>query len=796
MKPTKLFLALAAAVLLGACANQETKAEDNRVWNDVAIGYNNTFDVIKVTNVKLLDEQTEVKVHITFPANYWIRIASNTYLQAENRQYKVKAIVPDSTKAVPELDKEFWMPASGEVDFVMTFEPLPKGVERFDLIEPNGWQVLNVRSTSLLPQGITDTYWRNPKTGDWVIGFAEKHVIYDNAVWDIVEQTEQGGGYVLTVSKGAETTNVTVGPMKRGKRHLQVGNSRRMAVTPITTNTLPDYPNRDRRQGFKDNGYRMGDSVTIVGWLKGMTQTERSRGGRSFSADIENIITGEQQGFSAQMDQLGRFTLKIPLLNSSQVFLDWGRTNLSTLLEPGETYFYLCDYTTGQKLFMGTDARLQNELLSYPHHWANERMEGEDKGEKEALEFWELTTCEREKHQNQLQETVRLHPNLSQRYVNYLTGYYLAGQGMSMMQARFAMKGWILPQAYMDYVNEEIWQKSVKPYTLYRDFSWFKRDYLDQLESTRKEKTWVDIARSIIEKGEISLTDEELNKLNCYEVRLNKLNADVKNAPTHEHIHALADSFEVDPLVIEVHELMERYTESLNKATTLVKLQESLAVIDSVGCDRNLRDLHLAFRLYVKIDNERKPLDPEVIAWMEEEIQLPAAKVAVKELNEKYLAIQRRDLANAGSLKSSDDVEGMSDGEKILRKLIEPYKGKFILLDVWGTWCGPCKAALAKSQEEYERLNPYDIVYLYLANNSSEESWKNVIKEYNVTGDNVVHYNLPAEQQTAIERFLGVNSYPTYKLIDRDGNILDVNADPRDLNALENLLKMMNGTKN
>ena len=76
---------LAVAVLLGAC-NQKSKVEDNRVWNDVAIGYNNTFDVIKVTNVKLLDEYTEVRVHITFPANYWIRIASNIYLQAGDKQ--------------------------------------------------------------------------------------------------------------------------------------------------------------------------------------------------------------------------------------------------------------------------------------------------------------------------------------------------------------------------------------------------------------------------------------------------------------------------------------------------------------------------------------------------------------------------------------------------------------------------------------------------------------------------------------------------------------------------------------
>ena len=792
---TKLFLALAVAVLLGACT-EKTKAEDNRVWNDVAIGYNNTFDVIKVTNVKLLDEQTEVKVHITFPANHWIRIASNTYLQAGDKQYKVKAIVPDSTKAVPELDKEFWMPSTGEVDFVMTFEPLPEGTERFDLIEPNGWQVLNVRSTSLLPQGITDTYWRNPKTGDWVIGFTESHVIYDNAVWDIMEQTEQGGGYVLTMSKGAETTNVTVGPMKRGKRHLQVGNSRRMAVTPITTNTLPDYPKRDRRQGFKDNGYRMGDSVTIVGWLKGMTQTERSRGGGSFRVYIQNIISGEQQSFSAQMDLLGRFTLKIPLLNSSQALLDWGRTDISTLLEPSETYFYLRDYTTGQKLFMGTDARLQNELLSYPHHWANERMEGDNRSEKEAMEFWELTTREREKHLNLLQETVQLHPNLSQRYINYLTGYYLAGQGMSMMQARFAMKGRVLPQAYMDYVNKEIWQKAVKPYTLYRDFTWFKRDYLDQLESMRKSETWLAKARHLAESGEIFLTDEEYKALDIYEVKYNKLMTDVENSASHEEQRALGDAFNANAEVKVIEELYKCFEEQIRKEMLFAELNKSLAVIDSVGCDRNLRDLHLAAKLYVRIDNYRKPLEPEVMAWMEQEIQLPAAKAAVTELNDKYLAIARRDFAYASSLKPSDDVEGMSDGEKILRKLIEPYKGKFILLDVWGTWCAPCKRAMANSQEEYARLNPYDIVYLYLANRSDEESWKNVIKEYNVTGDNVVHYNLPTEQQAAIEHFLGVNSYPTYKLIDRDGNILDVNADPRDLDALENLLKMMNGTKN
>ena len=290
------------------------------------------------------------------------------------------------------------------------------------------------------------------------------------------------------------------------------------------------------------------------------------------------------------------------------------------------------------------------------------------------------------------------------------------------------------------------------------------------------------------DRAELSLTDEQWNVLDTYEAGINKLNADYSRLQTEEEKQALVDSFNASVDIKPIREIHETFYDRIDKEVPFVSLRESLAVIDSVGCDQNLRDLHLAYMLYASIDNSRKPLDANVIAWMEQEIQLPAAKAAVKELNDVYLAVQRRELVS-NSLKSSDDVKGMSDGEKILRKLIEPYKGKLILLDIWGTWCGPCKAALKNSQEEYAHLRDYDIIYLYLANRSDEESWKNVIKEYNVTGDNVVHYNLPAEQQTAIEHFLGVNSFPTYKLIDRDGNILDVNADPRELDALANLLK-------
>ena len=149
-----------------------------------------------------------------------------------------------------------------------------------------------------------------------------------------------------------------------------------------------------------------------------------------------------------------------------------------------------------------------------------------------------------------------------------------------------------------------------------------------------------------------------------------------------------------------------------------------------------------------------------------------------------------KQFVDANSLRPSTDVEGMSDGEKILRKLIEPYLGKIIYVDIWGTWCAPCRQNLKESWRVREALKDYDIVYLFLANNSSDEAWKSIISEYNLTGPNCVHYNLPADQQSAIESYIGVNGYPTYKIIDKQGVIHPMNWQHTD--NMNNLIETIN----
>ena len=103
--------------------------------------------------------------------------------------------------------------------------------------------------------------------------------------------------------------------------------------------------------------------------------------------------------------------------------------------------------------------------------------------------------------------------------------------------------------------------------------------------------------------------------------------------------------------------------------------------------------------------------------------------------------------------------------------MIEPYKGKIIYMDLWGTWCQPCIQAIKASPMMKEAVKDYDVVYLYFALHSEEAAWKACIAELGLTKPNYVHYNLPQKQQDAVTEYLGVDGVPFYVLFDKNGNM-------------------------
>ena len=794
MKKT-LFIAL---LLLTALAGQAK--EKTVVWEQPCTEVNTKIEgffspLLEIRRVEFAKDETRVFMHIASRPENWVRISSQSYLRADGKKYALKSLDGMGT------DKETYLTDHGYVDVVFHFEPMPMNTQRFDFTEgdENGaWQLLGVEQPSTRAGKLFPSNWRNTETGDWDISFYDECAIYDCQFWNYKEKEQTGDKYTIVLENGGKEITVSVDKNKGGKRNITI-DGKTGQYDLISSITLPDYPQKDTRTDFKDTHYQT-DTVTFVGWLKDMPEGMKKEG-NEYSISVYDDIFMEHSNSKesyAKMDSLGRFVMKIPMLNSTDVYYDWDRTYIRTLFEPGETYLMLYDFKGGHKLFMGKNCRLQNETLANPIQWGFRYAREENMEKDQALAFMQGLKDDKADALHELEKVVAARPNISDRYINYLKGHYDADMFCNLMQGRYHMKNRQVPAEVMDYANQ-YWQQLPQPYTLYRELNTFWIDYIFQLVSDRfyirlghgythaDSKLYPIILRKYREAGKVKITDEELDIVERYGDGFAKYSGYMDGDEEAKKAH---EKFFASDLPKQFNAIYER--EDIGQALTeeypLFDTYRALSVLDSIGCDQDMRDIIVVNKLSVILEQIREPLTEHVMQFVEENVKMPAAKAFLKAQNEKYLAIQRRDISKSQSIKSAEDVANMSDGEQILRKLTEPYRGKIILMDIWGTWCGPCKAALKNSQEEYKSLKDYDLVYLYLANNSPDDTWKNIIKEYEVLGDNVVHYNLPKAQQSAIEHFIGVTAFPTYKLIDREGNVLDVNADPRDLFALKKLL--------
>ena len=140
----------------------------------------------------------------------------------------------------------------------------------------------------------------------------------------------------------------------------------------------------------------------------------------------------------------------------------------------------------------------------------------------------------------------------------------------------------------------------------------------------------------------------------------------------------------------------------------------------------------------------------------------------LSDLYDKYVAeYQATVTANKQGLDDSIHYLDMTEvaPEDILQTILDKHKGKTILIDIWATWCGPCKLGHEKMKPLKEELSGKDIVYIYLTSPTSDyDKWKDYIKD--ISGE---HYFLTQEQLEAIFKQLQAHGYPTYAFFAPNG---------------------------
>ena len=285
------------------------------------------------------------------------------------------------------------------------------------------------------------------------------------------------------------------------------------------------------------------------------------------------------------------------------------------------------------------------------------------------------------------------------------------------------------------------------------------------------------------------------------ELAFNKFkSAIIEGSKTEDEYQALVRS--LAPVEKEKEPLNSEYNAATIPFKAAVKDKKSLAEIDSLRniieairdkvepYNKRIAELHYDFfsnhpqsyvtAYYLRFVARRLPLDSIKLFYT----RLGPTQ---KSTSGKYIAhqIEQMGVGQPGSI-----AKGFSSKEINGQQLsLSDYKGKYVLLDFWASWCIPCRRGNPHLKELYAKYKEKGMEFIGISDDDSKpDEWKLAIAEDGIgiwkhILRGLKDVNDKAGQSEDIHDKFGINSLPTKILIDKEGMIIgrfDDNEAPLD----------------
>jgi len=116
---------------------------------------------------------------------------------------------------------------------------------------------------------------------------------------------------------------------------------------------------------------------------------------------------------------------------------------------------------------------------------------------------------------------------------------------------------------------------------------------------------------------------------------------------------------------------------------------------------------------------------------------------------------------------------------------LDDLKGKYVYVDVWATWCGPCKKEIPFLKEMDESYKGKNIAFVSLSIDKMEhkDKWLKMIEDEELGGIQIL---ADQDWNSDFVTAYNIKGIPRFILIDKEGNIVNSNAPrPSDPNLKE-----------
>ena len=107
------------------------------------------------------------------------------------------------------------------------------------------------------------------------------------------------------------------------------------------------------------------------------------------------------------------------------------------------------------------------------------------------------------------------------------------------------------------------------------------------------------------------------------------------------------------------------------------------------------------------------------------------------------------------------------DGLNGKKRKFSDFKGKPLIINVWASWCGPCRAEMGSLERLAHRYNGKELNIIGISTDDYRNKAETFIKQTEITFENFLDHKL------LLENMLGANTIPLTILVDDQGRILE-----------------------
>jgi thiol-disulfide isomerase/thioredoxin len=201
-----------------------------------------------------------------------------------------------------------------------------------------------------------------------------------------------------------------------------------------------------------------------------------------------------------------------------------------------------------------------------------------------------------------------------------------------------------------------------------------------------------------------------------------------------------------------------RMVNSVNPPSRIDFAPEAITHIpDPVLKDVFLRDYIATSRMKIEEYETVAPkIRPFLVSTASKAFLLDYEKVLHKSVGQKGLEFTYKDI--------NDKPVSFSD-----------FKGKYVYIDLWATWCGPCKTEIPHMKKIEEDYHGKNIVFISLSLDAPKDiqKWKDYVTKEQLKGIQIMADNA---FKSDVAKNYDVNAIPRFLLFDTKGNIINSDA--------------------